>query len=233
VLVDVWHQLIGVQPQPPGWLVLVSGVLALLSVASSQIWPLSRNVVTIAHEGGHALLALITGRRLHGIRLHSDTSGVTISAGKPTGPGVILMVAAGYVTPSLLGLGGAWLLTVGRITALLWLSLLLLVGILALIRNAFGVLSVLLTGLAVFVVCWFTSEVVQAAFAYLIIWFLLFAGTRPVAELQHKRRLGEALDSDADQLARLTGVPAVAWVLLFALVALIALLIGGRWMVMA
>ena len=39
------------------------------------------DAVTIAHEGGHAVAALLTGRRLRGIRLHSDTSGLTLSAG--------------------------------------------------------------------------------------------------------------------------------------------------------
>ena len=39
------------------------------------VWRVSRNAITIAHEGGHGLIALLTGRRLDGIRLHSDTSG--------------------------------------------------------------------------------------------------------------------------------------------------------------
>jgi hypothetical protein len=33
--------------------------------------------------------------------------------------------------------------------------------------------------------------------------------------------------SDADQLARLTGVPGLTWVLLFGVVALAALIVGG------
>ena len=44
-----------------------------------------------------------TGRKLHGIRLHSDTSGLTLSAGRPTGPGMILTLLAGYVAPPLVG----------------------------------------------------------------------------------------------------------------------------------
>lgn len=140
---------------------------------------------------------------------------------------MILTAAAGYVAPSLLGLGGATLLAAGRITALLWISIVLLAAMLVMIRNAFGLLSVVLTGGAFFAISWYGSAQFQAAFAYLGIWFLLLAGVRPVVELQRKRRLGGARDSDADQLARLTGVSALLWVALFLVVALACLLVGG------
>src|SRR5690348_7286751 len=105
-LTDLWHRVTGTQPDPPRTLILAMGAAALLIVMFRYVWHIARNAVTIAHEGGHALVALLCGRRLAGVRLHSDTSGVTVSYGKPRGLGMILTVAAGYVTPSLLGLGG-------------------------------------------------------------------------------------------------------------------------------
>jgi hypothetical protein len=204
-----------------------TSLLALMAVFSRGIWRLSRNVVTIAHEGGHALLALLSGRRLSGIRLHSDTSGVTVSAGRPTGPGMVLTALAGYVAPSLLGLGAAALASAGQVRLLLWISIVFLAAMLVMIRNVFGVVSVVVTGAIVFVVSWYASQPVQAAFAFLFSWFLLFGGVRPVGELQSKRRRGRAPTSDADQLARLTGVPGTLWVVLFGLVSLGALLLGG------
>src|SRR5437660_12258053 len=102
---DVWHDVVGTQPHPPWWLVTVTGVAALAAVLVRSVWHVLRNIVTIAHEGGHAFAALVTGRKLQGIRLHSDTSGVTVSRGKPHGPGMIITACAGYVTPPLLGLG--------------------------------------------------------------------------------------------------------------------------------
>ncbi|MDH6132966.1 hypothetical protein P3T37_002360 [Kitasatospora sp. MAA4] len=223
----VWQRVIGTQPDPPRWLVLACAAAALLAILPHPVWRLSRNVVTIAHEGGHSLVALLTGRRLDGVRLHSDTSGLTVSSGRPTGPGMILTAAAGYTAPSLLGLGGAALLADGRITALLWISIALLAALLIMIRNAFGLLSVVATGAVFFAVSWFGSAQLQAVFAYLGVWFLLLAGVRPVVELQSKRRRGGARDSDADQLARLTGVGALLWVTLFLVVALSCLLAGG------
>jgi hypothetical protein len=48
-----------------------------------------------------------------------------------------------------------------------------------------------------------------------------------VVELQVARRRGLAPASDADQLARLTGVPAVLWVGVFGLLTTAALVVGG------
>jgi hypothetical protein len=229
-IIDVWNRVIGVQPPPSGWLVLAACAVALAAVVPHGIWRVTRNAVTIAHEGGHGLVALISGRRLEGIRLHSDTSGLTVSRGKPHGPGMVLTAAAGYTAPSLLGLGGAWLLAAGHITLLLWGAFALLAAMLVMIRNAYGLLTVVLAGTAFFLVSWLTTTAVQAAFGYLVVWFLLLGGVRPVFELQRKRRYGAARDSDADQLARLTGLPAAMWLVLFYAVSLCSLLGGGRWL---
>ncbi|WP_019889303.1 M50 family metallopeptidase [Streptomyces purpureus] len=220
----------GIQPAPEQWLVLATAAAALLAVVPRAIWRLSRNAITIAHEGGHGLIALVTGRRLDGIRLHSDTGGLTVSRGRPTGLGMILTAAAGYTAPPLLGLGGAWLLSAHRITLLLWLATALLLAMLVMIRNAYGALSVILTGAAFLLVSWLTEPDVQSGFAYTAVWFLLLGGVRPAFELQAKRRHGGAPDSDADQLARLTHVPPVLWLFLFHAVSLCSLIGGGRWL---
>ncbi|WP_351232458.1 M50 family metallopeptidase [Streptomyces sp. NPDC002133] len=223
-------EVFGTQPAPDQWLVIGTAALALVAVVPHALWRLSRNAITIAHEGGHGLIALVTGRRLQGIRLHSDTSGLTVSRGKPTGLGMILTAAAGYTAPPLLGLGGAWLLAAHRITLLLWVATALLIAMLLMIRNAYGALTVILTGAAFLLVSWLTEPAVQAAFAYAAVWFLLLGGVRPAFELQAKRRHGGASDSDADQLARLTHVPPAMWFFLFHAVSLCSLIGGGRWL---
>ena len=229
-MTDVWDEVTGTQPAPETWLVLAVALVALAVVSVQPTWRITRNAVTIAHEGGHGLVALLTGRRLDGIRLHSDTSGLTVSRGKPTGLGMVLTAAAGYTAPSLLGLAGAWLLTTGHITALLWGATALLLAMLIMIRNVYGALSLVVTGGAFFAVSWFAEPEVQSVFAYGVVWFLLFGGVRPVFELQAKRRYGGAGDSDADQLRRLTGAPALVWLLLFHAVTLCSLTGGARWL---
>ncbi|HET6482565.1 MAG TPA: M50 family metallopeptidase [Actinoplanes sp.] len=232
---DIWDKLLGAQPDPPGLLVLLTALAGLLAVSFRPVWRVARNAVTIAHEGGHAVFALLTGRRLRGIRLEFDTSGLTLSSGRPTGPGMMLTLLGGYIAPSLVGVLGAWLLGGNRITLLLWLAVVLLLLMLINIRNLFGVVSLVVTGAIVFAISWYASPQVQAAFAYTGVWFLLFGGVRPVFELQSLRRRGRMPESDADQLAHVTHVPALFWVGFFLVVNVVALVIGafllaGQWL---
>ena len=115
----LWHHLAAWadrQGQPPSHvLILGTGLLAAAVVASRRAWPVARTVVTIAHEGGHALAAVATGRRLHGVRVLHTTAGVTVTAGNPSGPGIILTALAGDLAAPLLGLGGAALLVAGHL----------------------------------------------------------------------------------------------------------------------
>jgi hypothetical protein len=228
----MWHHAFTVQAAPPRWLVLGAGVFALLVVGSPRVWPVARTVVTIVHEGGHALMALATGRRLGGVRIYRSTAGETRSAGRVDGVGTALTAAAGYVAPPLLGLGAAALLAIGHLTAMLLLSLLLLAGLAIAIRNAYGMLAVLASLIAVAAVCLYAPAIVEAGFGYVMTWFLLLGGIRPVIELARERRYrAGGQRSDADQLARLTSVPGGAWVMIFGLVAVAALAVSAHWLV--
>lgn len=230
VLSSIWDDVTGSQAAPAPGHVLATGLVALALVLAPVAWRTSRHVVTIAHEGAHGVAALLSGRRLSGIRLHSDTSGLTVSRGRPTGPGMAATAFAGYVGPALLGLGAAYLLSRQHALAVLWLAVLLLGLLLLQIRNFYGLYAVLVAGVGVFAVSWWASGVVQSLAAYTGTWFLLLAAPRPVLELQQARRRGRARDSDADVLARLTRVPGVVWVLVFLVVTLLCLTVGGRWL---
>jgi hypothetical protein len=226
---EFWDSITSVQPEPSLRLVIGTGVAALLLIAWRPIWLHTRQVVTIAHEGAHGLIAALVGRKLSGIQLHSDTSGVTVSRGKPTGAGMIAVLLAGYPGPALFGLAAAFVLSRGYAVALLWGLLVALVILLLQIRNLFGLWSVLVFGALVFGVSWWGSAQVQTTFAHLLTWFLLLAAPRAVLELQRSRRGGQGRSSDADQLRRLTGVPALLWVGIFGLVTLACLAVGVMW----
>jgi len=232
---QLWHHLAAWadrQGQPPSHLLIVgTGLLAAVLVASRRAWPVARTVVTIAHEGGHALAAVATGRRLHGVRVLHTSAGVTVTAGSPSGPGIILTALAGYTAAPLLGLGAAALLASGHAMTVLLLSLAGLAGLLFAIRNAYGLLAVLVAGAVVVVVLWQHSAVAAAALGYTMTWLLLFGGVRPVLELARDRRRDRGRSNDADQLARLTGLPGGLWVGVFGVVAMGALGLGG-WLLM-
>ncbi|MDX6371297.1 MAG: hypothetical protein QOD98_285, partial [Nocardioidaceae bacterium] len=118
---DIWDRATSTQPVPDVAFVLATGFVALALVLVPASWPRVRLGVTVVHEAGHALVAVLVGRRLRSIRLHSDTSGLTVSRGKPRGPGMVAMLAAGYLAPAVLGLVAALLLADGRSVGLLWL----------------------------------------------------------------------------------------------------------------
>ena len=230
----IWEAATTPVPAPEQAVVLAAGLVALAVVLAGPVWRMARHVITIAHEAAHGLVATLTGRRLDGIRLHSDTSGLTISAGKPRGFGMIATTFAGYVGPGLVGLGAAWLLRAGYAVGLLWLLVALLALLLAKIRNWFGLWSVLVAGAGLAGVSWFLPERWQSAVAYAVTWFLLLGAVKPVFELQAQRARGPrraARQSDADQLARLTGLPGLFWVVVFFLVTAGALVLGATWIV--
>jgi len=229
LLAEIWRRATATQPAPSSTVVLATAVLAALVVAAPRIWPVARHVITLVHEGAHAGVAVLTGRRLSGIRLHSDTSGLTVSVGRPRGPGMVATAAAGYVGPGVLGLGAAWLTSRGHAVGVLWVLELLLALVLVQIRNWFGLWSVLVTGAALVAVTWWAPAALQSATAYAITWFLLLGAPRPVLELLAHRSAG----SDAALLAKLTHVPGVVWVLVFGAVTIATAVLGASLLIAA
>ncbi|HEY8590369.1 MAG TPA: M50 family metallopeptidase, partial [Naasia sp.] len=81
---------------------------------------------------------------------------------------------------------------------------------------------------------WWAPVDWQQAAAAALAGFLLLGAVRASGELQSARRRegrGRRGTTDADQLARLTGLPGIAWVALFVLGAL-ACLAAGVWLML-
>ena len=233
VLAEVWRRATSTQPAPDAGLVVALALVALVLVLHPTLWRLTRMLVTITHEGGHAVAALLAGRRLQGIRLHSDTSGLTLSAGRPTGPGMVTTLLAGYLGPALVGLGAVALLLAGHALGLLWLFLVLLALMLLQIRNLYGFVVVVGAGAALFALTWYAPAAAQTAVATLLTWLLLVAAPKPVVELVRQHRAGRAPHSDAAQLSRLTRLPVAGWIALFGLLNVAGLLTGAALLVPA
>jgi hypothetical protein len=105
--------------------------------------------------------------------------------------------------------------------------------VLTLIRNWFGLGLVLAAGVAVFAVSWWGDALLQSWCAYVGAWFLLVAAPRPIIELQSARRRKAAPNSDADILARVSGIPGPIWVAVFLFVTVGSLALGGYWLLVA
>jgi hypothetical protein len=222
---EIWDRATATQPVPDAGFVVATGVLALVLVLAPATWPRVRLGITVVHEAGHALVGVLVGRRLRSVHLHSDTSGLTVTSGKPRGPGMVAMLAAGYLAPAVLGLVAALLLADGRSVGLLWLLVVLAAVLILWVRNGYGLLVLLLGGAGVLLLTWYGDGTVQSVAAYLIAWLLLLSAPRPLVELLTAgRRRGRT--SDPDQLAGLTHVPAVLWILLLLLANLAGLVVG-------
>lgn len=183
---------------------------------NQRIWVKLKYPVTLVHEAGHGFVGMLFGRKLHGIRLHSDTSGLTVTAGSKRGLGVIFTTLWGYPAPSVLG--GALLLLVaqGYATLALWLLVLMLVLVLLQIRNFFGLWSVLASGLVVVAGAQYLDPFFQSLLATAFAALLLVGSVRAVRNLQVARKQEVALSgssaSDADSLREHTLIPASLWV---------------------
>lgn len=227
LIAEVWRRATAVQPPPAPVVIALAAVVAAALVLPRLVWPYTRMLVTITHEGAHGVAALLTGRRLQGIRLHSDTSGLTVSSGRPTGPGMVIMLLAGYLGPALVGLGAVGLLIAGHSLGLLWLFMILLALLLLQIRNFYGFVVVVGFAVVLILVSWYLPAATQSGLAYVLTWTLLLAAPKPVVELIRQRRQQRAPQSDADQLARLTRVPAPIWAGGFLIVNCAGLVLGA------
>lgn len=215
-------------PGHPSQVVAVGAGLLAFGL-SLIVWPIVRFAVTIAHEGGHALTASMMGGSVDSIHVHRkghpDGLGVTYFRSGPVGTFFALL--AGYIGPSAFGLGGAVLLTAGRVTVVLWLSLFFLALALFQAGNLLGRFAMIVIGAVIVLVMRYGSAGQQVFFAYTWIWFLLFGGFGHVLVLQQGRKEGGDTGSDAYQLRRMTFLPASLWSGFFWLLTLGALLYGG------
>ncbi|MFC5379346.1 M50 family metallopeptidase [Aquipuribacter nitratireducens] len=203
---------------PPGLVVVL--VVAGVALALAQV-PLVRQAVTVVHEAGHAVVAVCVGRRVSGIRLHADASGVTLSRGRPSGPGMVATLLAGYPAPSVVGVAGAAAVAAGYAAGLLWALVLAATVLVLAVGNLYGLLVLLALGGAVAAASWFLPPTVVGWVALLLVWTLLLTAPRTVLELFGGSARRDPR-SDPAQLASVTGVPRLLWLLL-----LLAVTVGG------
>jgi hypothetical protein len=195
-------------------------------VAAIPLWRFTKYTITVAHEGGHAFFAVILGQAVKGVHVHRGGGGKTAFVTELPWLADVIITLAGYLGPSLVGLGGAMLLLSGHAEWVLWLSLLLLAALLLKVRNIFAVVPVLATGTVIYWVARHAEPSAQLVFAYIWVWFLLIGGVRQISTLfwvTHEQQAG----SDAAVMERLTWLPDVFWLGVFWLGTLGALVYGG------
>ena len=200
------------------------GLVALAVVAPIAGWQFIRHGTVMAHEGAHAVFGSLAGRKISGIMLNADATGGTFVA-QGGCLGTIIIGFAGYVGPSLFGLGAAWAIHLGYSESVLWVTLFLLVILAFMLRRSYGMITVVFTGALVYVVGHFTPRGVQIVAAYFLTWLLLLSGVRGI--------LYRGADSgDGANLSQITMIPRLIWWLLWLAATLGAVALGGKMLVM-
>jgi Peptidase M50B-like len=180
-----------------------------------------RHIGVIAHEGAHAIAGRSMGRKVSWVELNGDATGATLTLGPEKGLRRVITSFAGYLGPSLFGLGGAILIALGYNRAVLGLTLLFLIILLFRVRNLFGVISVLANGALIVLVVRYGSAKLQDGAAYFFSWLLLLSGVAHV--ISHGSNAG-----DAATLRDITHIPRFVWFMLWLVITVAALVAGAR-----
>jgi hypothetical protein len=217
----------GNQAPLPGTEAALVGLLALAIVMIPFSWPLVEHFSAMAHEGAHAIMGSAMGFTLDSVTLDMQSRGATgYAPGTPdTGPRRTLTRFVGYLGPSAFGLYAAKLIETGHAVTVLWVATILLVLLLFLVRKSFGIVSVPAAIALLAVAMHYAHDGLEEVIIYGMTWLLLLSGVR--VAVAHG-----AGATDAENLRRTTHIPRVAWALLWLAGTLLALAIGGKWLVL-
>ncbi|QWU17161.1 Peptidase M50B-like [Paenibacillus sophorae] len=198
-------------------LFLVGSVLLTRWIPFSSLF---RNLDTMIHEFGHALVTLLLSGQVLRIELYADHSGVTYSAVQ-AGFRPFLVSLAGYPSASLFALLLFYLYARGRKELGLILSSGIALIMLALyVRGGFGMLW--LAGFAgLNIVMLLTGKGIRKFYYLLLAFLTLEESVVGTLYLVTASAYSPSRAGDAANLARLTGIPAILWAILFFLFSLL------------
>jgi hypothetical protein len=157
--------------------------------------------------------------------LNSDATGGTSFSPSLRGSRLAVTAVAGYLGPSAFGLCAAKLIETGHVISVLWIAVILLVLLLFLIRQSFGIVSVPVAIALLVIVMRYAHNGLEEVIVYATTWLLLLSGVR-VAVM----RGAEA--ADAGLLSATTHLPRHLWALLWLAGTVLAVIIGGKWLVL-
>jgi hypothetical protein len=211
-----------VQPHLPAAAVVLLALVAACAVVP-WLWPVTRHITVMAHEGAHATMASATGSSVTAIRFTRLAEGETeVTAVGPLASFGTTVI--GYLGPSAFGVGAAALIKAGYIVAVLWIGLAGLLLIMTVLRQSFGIISVIVAVVLLFGVAGFASVGVQVVAAYALTWFLLVSAIRIITVRGRNA-------ADAGKLQGMTKIPAGFWSKLWLTASVVALIFGATLLV--
>jgi hypothetical protein len=216
----------GTQAPLPGSEAALVGLAALAVVIIPFLWPLVEQFNVMAHEGAHAVVGSAMGFGIKSVTLDMESRGATDYHRAPDmGPRRTLSRFVGYLGPSGFGLCAAKLIETGHVVTVLWIAIMLLVLLLFSIRKSFAIISVPAVIALLAFVMRHAHDGLEEVIVYGMTWLLLLSGVRvAVAD--------GAGAGDAGNLSRTTYIPSQIWALLWLAGTLLAVAVGGKWLVL-
>lgn len=197
-----------------------AGFIALLFVCFSTY--IGRTFYFYAAAGGPLLTRVGLAQTIYGFWLYPPPAVVGNFTDGAGGWAVrVLASFSRYAAPPLFGLAGAALIAAGNPWAVLLAATILSILALLVARNPLAFTIPLLVVLGLGAALLYGSAEQQAFAATFVVWFLLIAGTVQTFRVA-------AAKGSTDVLPRLTLIPSVVWRLLWIVVAIVALIIGGQ-----
>ncbi len=199
--------------------------LFFLSVSAllTQLLPFSsffRNLNTMIHEFGHAAATLLLSGKVMYIHLYEDHSGVTLSE-ITTGWSIIPIALAGYITASVFAVYLFRCYHKGKIReGLAMITLLAVLSLVLFVRNGYGMLWLVGFISLNSVLMLFPSRFLTTVYFLLIAFLTLEESVFTAAQILMLSWLEPEKAGDAANLAQATGIPAIAWGLMFTIVSL-------------
>ena len=216
----------GSQASLPGSEAALIGLAALAVVFIPFLWPLVEHFNAMAHEGAHAVVGSLMGFGIKSVTLSIETHGETDYYHAPnTGPRRTLTRFVGYLGPSGFGLCAAKLIETGHVVTVLWIAIMLLALLLLVIRKSFAIVSVPAVIALLAFVMRHAHNGLEEVIVYGFTWLLLLSGVR--VAVAHGAGAGDAVN-----LSKTTHIPSQIRALLWLAGTLLAVVVGGKWMVL-
>lgn len=216
LLAELWRRLSQSTPVPTLQEFAVAAAVAVVLLLLT--WRIARLIVTLCHETGHATAAVFTGRRVKGMKIHGNGAGVTLSQGRPVGPGMVLTIFSGYPAASVFGLIAISLIVGERAFLLAGLATAASAVALLRMRNLLGAALVVAVGGGMGILAWFSTGRWMTWVMSVLAFVLLLGGLQAILISARGHRWRTAA-SDTLQLAALTRVPAYLWYTIWVVIA--------------
>ena len=168
-----------VMPTLPAAASALVGLFCLGVVAMPGFWALLNHFTRVAHEGTHAIVGSVLDTRVTGVYLFGRERKGRTDVRTVPGTGFFTAVV-GYFGPSGFGLAAAGLIAHGRMVAVLWIGVALLIILLPSLRTVFGFALVFGIGFLLLSILRSKNASVETTAAYALSWLLLLSGVRGV-----------------------------------------------------